>query len=164
MYSDTVYLIVLTMTLASLVLVLVATSSVIVTQLLSDDLASSLVFATLELGDSQLVLPRPLLISSNLTAGITQPPSPQPSPQRIAPDDDCLFNPALPKCAPIAGKCPPGFLMNEEEQCFPDKPCPPGFTRLDEDETGTCYPVGTTTPSITNGTNMSSSAEMSNST
>ena len=60
---------------------------------------------------------------------------------REEPDDDCLFNPSLPKCAPIEGKCPLGFLMNENAQCFPDKPCPAGFTKFDEDETGTCYPV-----------------------
>jgi hypothetical protein len=60
---------------------------------------------------------------------------------REEPDNDCLFNPSLPKCAPIEGKCPSGFLMNENEQCFPDKPCPAGFTKFDEDETGTCYPV-----------------------
>jgi hypothetical protein len=75
----------------------------------------------------------------------------------IYPDDDCIFDPSLPKCSPIDGKCPAGFLMNEDEQCFPDKPCPAGFTKLDEDETGACYPTGTTTPFITNGTNMSSS-------
>jgi hypothetical protein len=95
------------------------------------------------------------LISSNLTSRLTQ--LPQPGPPRIVPDDDCLFNPALPKCAPVAGKCPPAFLMNEEEQCFPDKPCPSGFTKLDEDETGTCYPVSPTTPLMTNGSNISSS-------
>ena len=76
---------------------------------------------------------------------------------RLVPDDDCLFNPSLPKCAPIEGKCPPGFLMNENEQCFPDKPCPAGFTKFDEDETGTCYPVGPTpTPSVSDGENTSS--------
>ncbi|HKG89881.1 MAG TPA: hypothetical protein VKA95_16300 [Nitrososphaeraceae archaeon] len=25
--------------------------------------------------------------------------------------------------------------MNENEQCFPDKPCPTGFEKRDEDET-----------------------------
>ena len=60
---------------------------------------------------------------------------------REEPDDDCLFNPSLPKCAPIEGKCPPGFLMNANAQCFPDKPCPAGYTKFDGDETGTCYPV-----------------------
>jgi hypothetical protein len=68
---------------------------------------------------------------------------------RLAPDDDCLFNSSLPKCAPIEGKCPSGFLMNENEQCFPDKPCPAGFTKFDEDETGTCYPISPLpTPSV----------------
>ena len=40
--------------------------------------------------------------------------------------------------------------MNEEEQCFPDKPCPPGFAKLDGDETGTCYPVNSLNPSVAN--------------
>ena len=97
----------------------------------------------------------PLNNNSNSTARLTQ--LPQTSQQRTVPDDDCLFNPALLKCAPIAGKCPPGFLMNEEEQCFPDKPCPPGYTKLDEDETGTCYPLSPTTSLMTNGSNTSSS-------
>lgn len=75
----------------------------------------------------------------------------------VYPDDDCLFDPSLSKCSPIEGKCPVGFLMNEDEQCFPDKPCPAGFTKRDEDETGACYPVGPTTPLMTNETNISSS-------
>ena len=149
--------------MASLVMMLVAISSEIVAHLLSNDSVPSRVFATLKLDDSQLAPQGPLLVSSNLTAGLTQLPPPQSSSQRITPDDDCLFNPALPKCTPVERKCPPGFLLNEEEQCFPDKPCPPGFTKLDEDETGACYPVGTNTP-IINGTNMSSSAGLSNST
>ena len=144
------------MTLVSVVLVISAISSGTVTHILINDLSPSRVFATLKSDDSQLAPQPPLLISSNLTAGITQPP-PQPSPQRIAPDDDCLFDPALPKCAPVAGKCPPGFLMNEEARCFPDKPCPPGFTRLDEDETGACHPISTVTPPMTNGTSTSPS-------
>jgi hypothetical protein len=142
------------MSLASLI-VLAFVFSGLATQLFSNDLPQFRVFASLKLGNSQLAPQGPLPVNSNLTAGLTQPP--QPSPERIAPDDDCLFNPALPKCAPIAGKCPPGFLMNEEEQCFPDKPCPAGFTKRDEDETGACYPVGPTTPLMTNGTNISSS-------
>ena len=73
------------------------------------------------------------------------------------PDDDCLFNPSLPKCVPIEGKCPSGFLMNENEQCFPDKPCPAGFTKIDEDETGTCYPIShLPTPSLSARANFSS--------
>ena len=31
--------------------------------------------------------------------------------------------------------------MNEDGQCFPDKPCPTGFEKRDEDETGRCYPI-----------------------
>jgi hypothetical protein len=143
------------MTLASLI-VLAMVFSGLITQLLNNDLPQFRVSATLKLDDSQLTPQGPLLVNSNLTAGLTQPP--QPSPQRIAPDDDCLFKPALPKCAPIAGKCPPGFLMNEEEQCFPDKPCPPGFSKLDEDETGTCYPVSSLAPSSSNKSNVGSSA------
>jgi hypothetical protein len=78
---------------------------------------------------------------------------------RLVPEDDCLFNPSLPKCVPVEGKCPSGFLMNENEQCFPDKPCPAGFTKLDEDETGTCYPVSPLpTPSLSARDNVSSSS------
>jgi hypothetical protein len=143
------------MTLAFLI-VLAFVFSGFVTQLLNNDLPQFRVSATLKSDDSQLTPQGPLLVNSNLTAGLTQPP--QPSPQRIAPDDDCLFKPALPKCEPIAGKCPPGFLMNEEEQCFPDKRCPPGFSKFDEDETGTCYPVSSLTPSSSNKSNVGSSA------
>jgi len=57
------------------------------------------------------------------------------------PDDDCLFDPSLPKCAPIEGECPDGFVMNEDGQCYPNKPCPVGYERRDDDETGTCYSV-----------------------
>ena len=57
------------------------------------------------------------------------------------PDDDCLYDPSLPKCASIDGKCPEGFNMNEDGQCYPDKPCPLGFARVDNDESGACLPV-----------------------
>jgi predicted transcriptional regulator len=60
---------------------------------------------------------------------------------REPPDDDCLFDPSLPKCAPIDGECPDGFAMNEDGQCYPNKPCPKGYERRDNDETGTCYSV-----------------------
>jgi hypothetical protein len=60
---------------------------------------------------------------------------------RELPDDDCLFNPDLKKCAPIDGECPDGFAMNEDGQCYPDKPCPKGYERRDDDETGRCYSV-----------------------
>ena len=146
----------LDMSLASLI-VLASVFGGLATQLPINDLPQFRVFASLKLGDSQLIPPGPVLVNSNLTAGLNQPP-PQPIPQRIAPDDDCLFNPALPKCAPIAGKCPPGFLMNEEEQCFPDKPCPPGFSKHDEDETGRCYPVSSLPPPGLNKSNVSTSA------
>ena len=31
--------------------------------------------------------------------------------------------------------------MNEDGQCYPDKPCPPGFARVDNDESGACLPT-----------------------
>jgi predicted transcriptional regulator len=61
--------------------------------------------------------------------------------QRELPDGDCLFDPSLPKCAPINGKCPNDFNMNEDGQCYPDKPCPRGYERRDNDETGACLSV-----------------------
>jgi hypothetical protein len=96
---------------------------------------------------AQLLNPKPTVLPTPLEKA---------SP-RIYPDDDCLFDPSLPKCSPIEGKCPAGFLMNEDEQSFPDKLCPAGFTKPSEDETGACYPVGPTTPLMTNRTNISSS-------
>lgn len=74
--------------------------------------------------------------------GLITPPPRIPEP----PDDDCIYDPSLPKCAPIDGKCPEGFNMNEDGQCYPDKPCPPGFARVDNDESGTCLPVNPPTP------------------
>jgi hypothetical protein len=72
---------------------------------------------------------------------ITPPPRvPEP------PDDDCIYDPSLPKCAPTNGKCPEGFNMNEDGQCYPDKPCPPGFARVDNDESGACLHVNPPTP------------------
>ena len=61
-------------------------------------------------------------------------------------DDDCLYDPSLPKCAPINGVCPEGFNMNEDGQCFPDKPCPPGYALADNDESGACLPINSPTP------------------
>jgi hypothetical protein len=60
---------------------------------------------------------------------------------RDLPDDGCLFDPSLEKCAPIGDRCPAGFLMNEDHNCFPDKPCPSGYTKIDDDETGTCHHI-----------------------
>jgi hypothetical protein len=70
------------------------------------------------------------------------------TPSRVPepPDDDCLYDPSLPKCAPINGVCPEGFNMNEDGQCFPDKPCPPGYARADNDESGACLPINSPTP------------------
>jgi hypothetical protein len=65
------------------------------------------------------------------------------TPSRVpeSPDDDCLYDPSLPKCAPINGVCLEGFNMNEDGQCFPDKPCPPGYARADNNESGACLPL-----------------------
>jgi len=57
------------------------------------------------------------------------------------PDRDCLFDPSMPKCAPDEnGKCPSGFAMNEDGQCFPRGGCPNKYHRPDDDETGRCIP------------------------
>lgn len=45
------------------------------------------------------------------------------------PDDDCLLNSNLSKCkAPCdennVCNCPEGFIMNEDDNCYPDKSCP----------------------------------------
>ena len=59
------------------------------------------------------------------------------------PDEDCLYNASLPKCAPDQdGDCPDGFNMNEDGNCFPDHSdsgCPDGTHGVDDDETGQCY-------------------------
>jgi hypothetical protein len=60
---------------------------------------------------------------------------------QLHPDDDCLFNPSLKKCKSINGQCPPGFFLNDDENCVPDKKCPKGFEHYSDDETGTCHPV-----------------------
>lgn len=55
--------------------------------------------------------------------------------------EECLYDPSLPQCVPPIGeKCPEGFNMNEDGQCYPDKPCPPGYWRADDDESGACVP------------------------
>jgi len=58
------------------------------------------------------------------------------------PDGDCLFDPSLPKCTPDEnGKCPEGFAMNGDGQCFPrhDR-CPGGYHSHEDDESGRCIP------------------------
>ena len=77
-----------------------------------------------------------------------------------SPDDECLFEPGLPKCAPGQdGKCPSGFNMNGDGNCFPNKPCPPGYEKSDYDETGKCWKIElpTTTSSSTNSSMPSAS-------
>lgn len=98
--------------------------------------------------EQESILPSP----SPSPSPIPQSPTPQPGPLTSAltpiptklpglPNDDCLFDPSLPNCVPIAGKCPEGFAMNEDGQCYPRKPCPPGFERRDDDESGACLPI-----------------------
>ena len=82
-------------------------------------------------------------------AGVTPTPTPTPS----QPDDECLFEPSLPKCAPGGdGKCPSGFNMNGDGNCFPDKPCPSGYENHDYDETGKCWSKENPTPTPTTST------------
>jgi hypothetical protein len=62
------------------------------------------------------------------------------------PDDDCLLNPSLSKCKATCDEnnfcqCPEGFIMNEDDNCRPDKPCPKGFEEHANDETGKCFPI-----------------------
>jgi hypothetical protein len=147
----------LTTTLASL-LVLAAICSGSMMQIFDTVLIHSLESTVLKVGHAQPIQNLDGIVSESATSlngsitGQNQGAVPNAS-SGLQPDDDCLFNPSLPKCAPVDGKCPPGFLMNENVQCFPDKPCPPGFAKLDEDETGTCYPVSTPTPSLSDGNN-----------
>ncbi len=62
----------------------------------------------------------------------------------FAPDEDCLFNVAQPKCTPgESQECPEGFGTNEDGQCFPDhrvEGCPQGYHTTEDDETGECNP------------------------
>jgi hypothetical protein len=60
----------------------------------------------------------------------------------LQPDEDCLFDPSLPKCVPDEnGNCPEGFAMNGDGQCFPrhDR-CPEGYHSHEDDESGRCIP------------------------
>ena len=60
---------------------------------------------------------------------------------REPPNNGCLFNTELPKCAPIDGKCPDSFGMNEDGRCFPEhSECPDGYHTTEDDETGECNP------------------------
>ena len=53
----------------------------------------------------------------------------------------CYFDPEDKACDPDKnGNCPPGFGHNEGDRCIPIGKCPEGYGRLDDDESGTCYP------------------------
>ena len=62
--------------------------------------------------------------------------------ERPAPEPSiCYFDPDNEACNPDEeGKCPSGFGFNEDGQCIPQGKCPDGYGRLDNDETGRCYP------------------------
>src|SRR5829696_6014739 len=67
----------------------------------------------------------------------TKPPTPTPTPEPSI----CYFDPDNEACNPDEeGNCPSGFGFNEDGQCIPQGKCPDGYGRLDDDETGTCYP------------------------
>ena len=70
------------------------------------------------------------------------PEEPGPPPNEEGPDQDCLFNPSLPKCASDNGECPPDFFQNEDGNCVPSHPngCPEGYHSHEDDETGQCIP------------------------
>ena len=89
------------------------------------------------------------LAPTSALSGVTSTPTPTLS----QPDDECLFEPSLPKCAPGEdGKCPSGFNMNGDGNCFPDKPCPSGYENHDYDETGKCWSKENPTPTPTTST------------
>jgi hypothetical protein len=62
-----------------------------------------------------------------------------PTPIPPKPPSPCYFDPTLPECQPVDGKCSPGFGFNDNDQCIPIGICPDGYGRLDDDETGKCY-------------------------
>lgn len=74
-----------------------------------------------------------ITINNNTNNTIFEPLLPQT-------DEQCLFDPSLPHCAPVDGECPEGFGTNEEGQCFPRGGCPDGYHSVEDDESGTCYP------------------------
>lgn len=79
--------------------------------------------------------------TNNTNENITIPVPPPPNTtEPEGPDEQCLFDPSLPQCAPVDGECPGGFTMNANEQCIPLGGCPDGYHTVEDDETGTCYP------------------------
>jgi len=60
------------------------------------------------------------------------------------PDQDCFFDPSLPKCASDNGECPDGFFQNDDGNCFPQHDrCPEGYHGHEDDETVRCIPDST---------------------
>ncbi|MGH9988159.1 MAG: hypothetical protein ACRD8W_29840, partial [Nitrososphaeraceae archaeon] len=81
----------------------------------------------------------------NETATTAEPElelEPEAEPDTNEPDEDCLFDPSLPKCTPGPEGCPEGFYTNEDGQCFPahDEGCPEGYHSHEDDESGRCIP------------------------
>jgi len=60
----------------------------------------------------------------------------------VGPDEDCLFDPSLPKCTTGPEGCPEGFAINANEQCYPkhESGCPEGYHSHEDDESGRCIP------------------------
>ena len=99
------------------------------------------------------------LAPTSALSGVTSTPTPTPTLSQ--PDDECLFEPSLPKCAPGEdGKCPSGFNMNGDGNCFPDKPCPSGYENHDYDETGKCWRNRISTNTNTNNKHLNRKKHM----
>jgi hypothetical protein len=66
-------------------------------------------------------------------------------PPESEPIDPCLLDPGHVSCpVPIDGKCPEGYGMNEDGQCFPQhERCPDGYHSHEDDESGKCIPDST---------------------
>src|SRR5918994_2189625 len=54
----------------------------------------------------------------------------------------CQLNPNDARCPKPGpdGNCPPGWGLNDDDQCVPSGPCPSGHHRPNDDETGRCVP------------------------
>ena len=70
-----------------------------------------------------------------------EPPSPEEEEPSI-----CYFDQTQPECQPDEnGDCPNGWPHNDNDQCHPGGKCPTvdgvPHERVDDDETGTCYPT-----------------------
>jgi hypothetical protein len=68
-------------------------------------------------------------------------PSPPPTPPPGEEPSICYFEPNNEECNPDEeGNCPDGFGHNDDNQCIPHGPCPSGYARINDDETGKCFP------------------------